>query len=86
MPGGNAISVPVGQEGNPAVYKSLIAEHYFSVVLLTFTDTVPLDNAIARDLHDTSGYRIADSIPFGPTRHGDYTIWIYEPHFRRRAA
>jgi hypothetical protein len=79
MPDGNTISVPVGAEGNPAVYKSLITSHYFSVVLLTFTDTVALDNAITRDLHATKGYRIANVIPFGPTRNGDYTIWVYQP-------
>jgi hypothetical protein len=76
------VTVPVGGQGNPAVYKYLIASHYFSVVLLTFTDTVQLDNDIARDLNETSGYRVADIIPFGPTRHGDYTIWVYAPQAR----
>jgi Dolichyl-phosphate-mannose-protein mannosyltransferase len=84
--GGRAISVPVGREGDPAVYKKLIAKHYFSVVLLTFTDTVTLDNAIARDLRETRGYQIADVIPFGPARHGAYTIWIYNPHLQRGPA
>jgi Dolichyl-phosphate-mannose-protein mannosyltransferase len=81
-PGGGTISVAVGEQGRPAVYQSLIAAHYFSVVLLTFTDTVALDNDIAKDLRDTSGYRIADIIPFGPARNGDYTIWVYEPQIR----
>jgi Dolichyl-phosphate-mannose-protein mannosyltransferase len=81
-PGGGVISVPVGAEGDPAVYRTLISEHYFSVVLLTFTDTVTLDNDISKDLHSTRGYHIADIIPFGPTRHGNYTIWVYGPHFR----
>jgi len=83
MPNGDTISVPVGGTGNPALYKALITAHYFTVVLLTFTDTVALDNAITADLHHTAGYRIADVIPFGPTRHGDYTIWVYEPHLRQ---
>jgi Dolichyl-phosphate-mannose-protein mannosyltransferase len=82
IPDGKIISVPVGAEGNPAVYQKLIEEHYFSVVLLTFTDTVTLDNDLARYLNGTQGYRIADVIPFGPTRHGDYTVWTYEPDFR----
>jgi hypothetical protein len=86
MPGGEAISVPVGQEGDPAVYKTLITSHYFSVVLLTFTDTVTLDNAITKDLRETHGYKIATTIPFGPTRHGAYTVWIYEPDFQRGRA
>jgi hypothetical protein len=86
LPGGGATSVPVGEEGNPDVYKALIADHYFSVVLLTFTDTVALDNAIAKELRGTSGYRVADIIPFGPTRHGNYTIWVYDPHPRRGRA
>jgi hypothetical protein len=81
-PDGDTVSVSVGEEGDPNVYKALIAAHYFSVVLLTFTDTVALDNDIARDLRATSGYHIADIIPFGPTRHGDYTIWVYDPRFR----
>jgi hypothetical protein len=79
LPGGRTISVPVGGQGNPVLYESLIASHYFSVVLLTFTDTLTLDADIARTLRSTSGYRLADTIPFGPTRHGDYTIWVYQP-------
>ncbi len=79
LPGGRTISVPVGGQGDPALYESLIASHYFSVVLLTFTDTVALDDDIARVLQRTNGYRIADTIPFGPTRRGDYTIWVYQP-------
>jgi 4-amino-4-deoxy-L-arabinose transferase-like glycosyltransferase len=78
LPGGKTINVPVNGTGNPAVYKSLISAHYFSVVLLTFTDTVTLDNDIATDLAHTSGYRIAATIPFGPTRRGNYTIWVYQ--------
>jgi 4-amino-4-deoxy-L-arabinose transferase-like glycosyltransferase len=79
LPGGKSINVPVNGIGDPAVYKSLISAHYFSVVLLTFTDTVALDNDIATDLARTSGYRIAATIPFGPTRRGNYTIWVYQP-------
>jgi Dolichyl-phosphate-mannose-protein mannosyltransferase len=81
-PNGDIISVSVGQEGDPKVYKDLIAAHYFSVVMLTFTDTVALDNDIARDLRATSGYHIADIVPFGSTINGNYTIWVYDPRFR----
>jgi hypothetical protein len=84
-PGGRTISVPVGGQGSPPVYEALIARHYFSVVLLTFTDTIALDNDIARYLRETSGYRVASTIPFGPTRHGNYTIWVYDPHIHRDA-
>lgn len=79
LPGGRTISVPVGGEGNPAIYSRLISSHYFSVVLLTFTDTVTLDDDIVADLRSTSGYHIAATIPFGPARHGDYIIWVYQP-------
>jgi 4-amino-4-deoxy-L-arabinose transferase-like glycosyltransferase len=79
LPSGRTVSVPVGGEGNPAVYSRLITSHYFSVVLLTFTDTVTLDNAITADLKSTSGYHIASTIPFGPTARGEYTIWVYQP-------
>jgi hypothetical protein len=78
LPDGHTISVPVGGEGSPAVYRSLISQHYWSVVLLTFTDTVSLDTQIDRDLRRTRGYHIAAIIPFGPTRHGSYTIWVYQ--------
>jgi hypothetical protein len=79
LPGGKTINVPVNGTGDPAVYKSLISAHYFSVVLLTFTDTTTLDDDIAADLAHTSGYRVAATIPFGPTRRGNYTIWVYQP-------
>ena len=74
---GHTISVPVGGQGNAQVYGSLIASHYWSVIVLTFTDTVVLDDAIAKDLQENHGYRIAATIPFGPTRHGNYTVWVY---------
>ncbi|HWF79615.1 MAG TPA: glycosyltransferase family 39 protein [Streptosporangiaceae bacterium] len=86
LPGGKSINVPVNGTGNPAVYKRLISAHYFSVVLLTFTDTVALDDDIAADLASTSGYRVASTIPFGPTRRGNYTIWVYQPGPGRSAS
>jgi hypothetical protein len=83
---GGTISVPVGGTGDPSVYGTLIAGHYFSVILLTGTDTVALDDDITADLRQASGYRVVATIPFGPTRNGDYTVWAYQPgsgHRRR---
>jgi hypothetical protein len=77
-PHGQVVAASVGGQGNPAVYRRLIAEHYFSVIMLTGTDTVALDADIAQDVQHTSGYRLADTIPFGSTR-GGYSIWVYQP-------
>jgi 4-amino-4-deoxy-L-arabinose transferase-like glycosyltransferase len=85
IPGGSTISGPVGSQGNPATYQMLISAHYFAVVLLTSTDTISLDQAIARDLAQNPGYHIAAHIPFGPGRNGHYTIWVWRPGSRPSA-
>ncbi|MGO9294907.1 MAG: glycosyltransferase family 39 protein [Streptosporangiaceae bacterium] len=85
LPDGRRITVPVGGEGKPAIYRKLISQHYFSVVLLTFTDTTKLDNVISSEL-GASGYSLTDRIPFGPSRTGYYTIWRYRPVSRHDAA
>ena len=46
-------------DDSPAYYQREIARHYFSVVVLSFDQTLAADYSIAFDLSQTSGYRLA---------------------------
>jgi hypothetical protein len=77
--GGPSTAAGVIGDGNAGTYATKIAEGYFSLVALNFTDTKPLDQSIAADLRRNHRYRIIDVVPYG-TAPGTYVIWRYEPH------
>jgi hypothetical protein len=76
--GGPSARAGVVGDGNAGTYAMYIAQGYFSLVALNFTDTKPLDQSIAADLRSNPRYHIIDVIPYGPAP-GTYVIWRYEP-------
>ncbi len=76
--GGPSDKAGVVGDGNAGTYAMYIAQGYFSLVALNFTDTKPLDQSIAADLRRNHRYHIIDVIPYGPAP-GTYVIWRYEP-------
>jgi hypothetical protein len=85
-----SITLPDGKlqnvDGNPAVYASAISRHYFSLVVLSFSETAVMDQAITRALRATPGYKIIGQVAYGGPVPGDYTVWAYAPPGRRGAA
>ena len=76
--GGPSAKAGVVGDGNAGTYAMYIAQGYFSLVALNFTDTKPLDQSIAADLRRNHRYHIIDVVPYGPAP-GTYVIWRYEP-------
>jgi hypothetical protein len=76
--GGPSEKAGVVGDGNAGTYAMYIAQGYFSLVALNFTDTTTLDQSIAADLRQNHRYHIVDVVPYGPTS-GTYVIWRYEP-------
>ncbi len=66
--------------GNPAAYGQAIRDHYFSVVVLSFTQTAGMDQAIMRDLHADHAYHLVAKVDFGGPGRGAYDVWAYVPH------
>ncbi len=66
--------------GDPAAFDRYIAQHYFSLIALNFTDTTALDHRIATEVHHSRYYRTIDVVPYyiGTTK-GTYIIYRYEP-------
>ena len=62
------------QNDNPEYYQHAIAQHYFSVVVLSFDRTLATDYAIALDLSQDSGYRLAAKVSSGQTV---FYVWDY---------
>ncbi len=62
------------QNDNPEYYQQAIARHYFSVVVLSFNQTLATDYAIALDLSATSGYQLAAKVSSGKTV---FYVWEY---------
>jgi Dolichyl-phosphate-mannose-protein mannosyltransferase len=62
------------QNDNPEYYQQAIARHYFSVVVLSFNQTIATDYAIALDLSATSGYQLAAKVSSGKTV---FYVWEY---------
>ncbi len=56
------------QNGNPEYYQQAIARHYFSVVVLSFNQTLAMDYAIALDLSATSGYQLVAKVQLRKNR------------------
>ena len=64
-----------GTENNePEYYQRAIARHYYSVVVLNFTQTLATDDVIAVDLSMTSGYSLVGRVRSGPTV---FYVWAY---------
>jgi hypothetical protein len=61
-------------DNSPAYYQREIARHYFSVVVLSFDQTLAADYSIAFDLSQTSGYRLAAKVRAGNTV---FYVWEY---------
>jgi hypothetical protein len=80
--GGPAAAAGVTSPGNAPVYANYIAEGYFSLVALNFTDTTGLDRQIAADLRRNRHYRVIQVVPYGmeipPIGEGSYVIWQYQ--------
>jgi 4-amino-4-deoxy-L-arabinose transferase-like glycosyltransferase len=76
--GGPSAKAGVVGDGNAGTYAMYIAQGYFSLVALNFTDTKPLDQSIAANLRRNHRYHIIDVVPYGPAP-GTYVIWQYEP-------
>jgi hypothetical protein len=54
------------ENADPASYQQPIARHYYSVVILSFTQTQAVDYAITLDL-SAAGYHLAATVHSGPT-------------------
>jgi hypothetical protein len=55
-------------------YQQAIARHYYSVVVLSFNETLAADDAIALDLSQAGGYTLAAQVRSGPTV---FYVWEY---------
>jgi hypothetical protein len=62
------------QNDNPEYYQQAIARHYFSVVVLSFSQTLAMDYAIALDLSENSKYQLAAKVSSGKTV---FYVWQY---------
>jgi hypothetical protein len=79
---GPAASANVTSAGNAPVYAEYIAEGYFSLIALNYTDTTSLDRQITADLRRNHHYHIIQVVPYGteipPIGLGTYVIWQYQ--------
>lgn len=61
-------------------YRAAIAHHYFSLIILDFGDTAPMDKLITRYIRQSGRYHVIAEAPywdkFGT---GRFTIWAYQP-------
>jgi len=62
------------QSDNLEYYQQAIARHYFSVVILSFNQTLAVDYAVALDLSATRGYQLEAKVRSGPTV---FYVWEY---------
>jgi hypothetical protein len=62
------------QNDDPEYYQQAIARHYFSVVVLSFNQTLAMDYVIALDLSQASGYRLMARVNSGKTA---FYVWEY---------
>jgi len=62
--------------GRPA-FAAAIRHEYFTVIVLSFADTLATDRAIERDIRRYRDYRLVSSQPYRTTAFsGDYRIWV----------
>jgi 4-amino-4-deoxy-L-arabinose transferase-like glycosyltransferase len=68
-------------EGIPA-YQAAVRAHYFSLIILDFGDTQPVDDAITAAMTacpDRCGYRVVATAPYqGAGWSQQFTVWQYE--------
>lgn len=81
--GGPSQAAGVVGPGNAGTFGTKIAQGYFSLVALNFTDTTSLDLRINADLRRNPNYQVIEIVPYGievpPIGQGTYKIWKYEP-------
>jgi Dolichyl-phosphate-mannose-protein mannosyltransferase len=66
-------------KGSVAPYARAIRHHYFSLVILSFSETPAMDRKITVVLAATPGYKILGTITYGGPIPGSYTVWAYRP-------
>jgi hypothetical protein len=80
--GGPSDAAGVLGAGNAGTFAIYVAEGYFSLVALNFSDTSSLDRRIAADLRRNRHYHPIGVVPYGPGQGvpapGTYVIWRYE--------
>ena len=59
---------------SPQYYQQAIARHTYSVVILSFNETLAMDYAIALDLSESGQYRVAATVHSGKTV---FYVWEY---------
>jgi hypothetical protein len=62
------------QNDNPEYYQQAIARHYFSMVVLSFTQTPGTDGAIVFYLSENSDYQLVAKVSSGKTL---FYVWAY---------
>jgi hypothetical protein len=81
--GGPSDQAGIVGSGNAGTFAMYIKEGYFSLVALSFSDTVSLDKSIAADLRRNHYYHVIQIVPYGPgpsgPTPGTYVVWRYEP-------
>jgi hypothetical protein len=81
--GGPSERAGVVGPGNAGTFAMYIREGYFSLVALSFSDTVALDKSINADLKRNHRYHVIQIVPYGAgpagPALGTYKIWRYEP-------
>jgi len=83
LTGGPSEKAGVVGPGNAGVFAKWIKRGYFSLVALSFSDTISLDKSINADLKRNPRYQVVQVVPYGvgpagPTP-GTYKIVRYEP-------
>jgi hypothetical protein len=69
--------------GIPA-YAAAIREGYFTVIVLSFGDTLTTDKAIERDIAEDGNYQLVSSQPYRTSSfRGDYRIWVHRTQAKR---
>jgi len=80
--GGPSEKAGIVGEGNAGTFALKIAQGYFSLVALNFSDTSSLDHSIAADLHRNRHYHLIQIVPYGEgpagPAPGTFVIWRYE--------
>jgi hypothetical protein len=81
--GGPSSQAGVVGDGNAGTFGYYIQKSYFSLIALSFSDTVSLDNRIAADIRRNGHYRKIEVVPYGQgpagPALGTYSIWRYVP-------
>jgi hypothetical protein len=65
--------------GDLPAYQKAIARHYFSVVILSFNQTIGTDYAISLDLSATTGYRLVAMVRSNNAHPTVFYVWDYFP-------